>query len=127
MSRPSPPLTMAETADALGITGRWRIKRVRRLLASKERQLGVKLLLPCGRRDTGKGVRYRVTLKMLRQHCPEFFCRRDEVANQVRAHVEKINERIEELFERDKVLADELRPLLQRSRQEDARGHKRTG
>lgn len=44
-------------------------------LKAKEQATGAKILIAIGRRQEGRGVKYRVTIKTLKKRCPEWFDR----------------------------------------------------
>lgn len=91
------PLTLSRASDRLGWKGSpdARAKRLMRVLEAKERLKGIEIIV----RGIGPngGPTYRVTMRVLRRHCREFFVRgADEVAKDFKAYLERIDERIDD-------------------------------
>ena len=84
--------------------GRVPAQRLRRLLLAREDVLGVRFVIR-GRTDNSP---WHVTEPLLREHCPELFNRRDELASMLRRELDVIRDQIIELKERDKALARSL-------------------
>lgn len=56
----------------------------------------------------GSGRRYRVNVDRLRECCPEFFPRRDEIVDQVRAEISEFKDRMEEIADRQELVIDHV-------------------
>jgi hypothetical protein len=101
-------MSVAEIARALGYpqtVGRAGEKRLRRYLQRRERLLGVALFVRIG---SDAAPRYRTTLALLRAHCPELFDTRVELTELLREQVATIEDKLNELEQRDELLAEEL-------------------
>ncbi len=77
-----------------------------RLLEKKENATGHQIMTRLG--GSGRGVRYRVTLTAIRDYCPEFFSKRDEMAEVLKEQFEALEDRIAELYQRDSAIAREI-------------------
>jgi hypothetical protein len=104
--------------------------RLRRLLLTRETETGKRIMIRLpGRRRQNK----RVTWSLLRKHCPELFeskvqqLERDmrgyldaidaKISESVAAHVtDHVEPRLDELWQRDEVIAKSVRELAQRVR-----------
>jgi hypothetical protein len=104
-------LDLHRAAEAVGVgTGAKRPAQVlQRLLEAREREVGHPIMLRIS--GTGRGVRYRVALATLRDHCPELFSNRDEMAEMLREKLEDIDDRITDLYQRDTAIAREVAAL----------------
>ncbi len=101
----SPYLTLREAAAELGMgDGRIPSQRLRRMLLEREIGLGLRFML----RGRSRNSPWRVTEPLLREHCPELFDRRDELAQMLRRELDVMRDQIIELRERDKAIAQQL-------------------
>lgn len=124
---PGELLTLPDAQQRLGMAG-GRGRRLRRLLLAREAETGKRIMirLPGGRRQNK-----RVTWSLLRKHCPELFeskvqqLERDmrgyldaidaKIIESVSAHVtDHVEPRLDELWQRDEVIAESVRKLAQR-------------
>jgi hypothetical protein len=80
-----------------------------RLLKVKEHETGHKIMTRLA--GNGRGVRYRITLTAIRDYCPEFFSKRDEMAEVLREQFGLLEDRIAELYQRDTAIAREVASL----------------
>ena len=72
-------LTLKQAAVLLGLpTGKFAMRRFKKLLKAKQEATGVAILLPNTPAD-GQRTHFRVTESALREHCPELFSKRDMV------------------------------------------------
>ena len=121
-------LTFEQAASKLGWTGRGRSRRLKRACFSRERRSGSAIVTRLG---TEKKPDYRVTLGALRHAFPELFPSKvDSMQSSVRhylstidSHIrektaayvtEHVEPRLEELWERDEVIAAQVEALGQR-------------
>lgn len=141
---PDEHISLSKAAGELGWKGtpEARALRLKRVLFAKERILKREIVIR-GRGPKG-GVRYRVTMRLLRKHCREFFVRSpNEMANEFRRHLERIDERIadqidvivapqleelrmvdEELFSQLKRLAERIGPAPRNPTEPDGTRHR---
>lgn len=82
------------------------IQSLRRDIQARERLTGAKILTQLSQAPNAPLV---TTLPTLRNHFPEWFDTRSEMAELLREYVEKINEDIAELKSRDNALASRIR------------------
>jgi len=87
-------LNLGEAAQLLGLRGSRRNARRRLLdhLRAKERMLGQEIMLRLGGSD--RRPYHYVTLAILREHCPEFFVKRDEIVEILRERFSEIEDQI---------------------------------
>lgn len=108
MARPlptSPPLTLRDAAALIG----WPNTRpsARRLLRYLARRAPQALVRPTAVHTSP----YYTTVILLKTHCPEFFCHRDEVAELLRDHVAELTETLAEHRLAYRSLAARIRSL----------------
>jgi len=103
-------LSIREAADLLGMTGRFADKKLRRVLLGKEAAAGERIMIRMGSRRPW----FAVTMPLLRKWCPELFSARDEIVAMVREEMSDLREQVEELAERDAVLAGEIGACVKR-------------
>lgn len=99
-------LSLPVAAAALNLPGKPKsaATRLRRVLLAKEREHSVKIMLRMGETRPW----FAVTMPLLRQWCPELFSARDELVAMVREEMSELREQVDELTERDAVLASEI-------------------
>ena len=101
------PLSLGRAAQRIGIGD---AQRLRKYLLAKERSTGRDIMVRLG---GPYRVRYSVTLAVLRDRCPELFCRRDETAAALREHLDDalddLRSEVRHLRQRDELLAQEIR------------------
>ena len=124
---PSELLSLPDAQRRLGMPGPHG-RRLKRLLLAKEAQAGKRIMI---RLSGGRRPKPRVTWSLLRKHCPELFeskvqqLERDmrsyldaidaKIIESVSAHVtDHVEPRLEELWQRDEVIAESVRKLAQR-------------
>lgn len=94
--------------------GRVPASKLRRMLIARERDLDVLFIV----RGPTANSPWRITEPLLREHCPELFDRRDELAQMLRRELDKIRDEVRELRERDRAIAQsfgsKLRALRER-------------
>lgn len=111
MSDPKGYLSIPQAAKAVGYQGNSGVQRLRRLLKAKEAALGTQIMI---RMMGTERQQLRVTMDMLRRHCPELFSRRDEVAVELAEEFEKIRDDISELFQRQDQIAKAIQAIRNR-------------
>jgi hypothetical protein len=102
-------ITLVDAAGKLGLpaneTGRVRLFRV---LAKREKELGLQIMI---RRGGALRPRYYITMPILEEFCPEFFDRRDAVAEALGDNFDRIEESLSELVARTSSVEEKLAVL----------------
>jgi len=86
----------------------------RRLLRILKRQAPQALLKPGPHASSS----YYTTMALLKDHCPELFCKRDAMISVVRRQMVEITEELEDLRLMNNKLAAELRTMRQSERRQ---------
>lgn len=142
---PSELLSLPDAQRRLGMPGPHG-RKLKRLLVAKEQQSGKRIMI---RLSGGRRPKPRVTWSLLRKHCPELFeskvqqLERDmrgyldaidaKISESVAAHMtDQVEPRLEELWQRDEVIAESVRKLAQRVNaiarpQSTANDHRKAG
>jgi hypothetical protein len=124
---PGELLTLPDAQQRLGMAG-GRGRRLKRLLLAREAEAGKRIMI---RLSGGRRPKPRVTWSLLRKHCPELFeskvqqLERDmrgyldaidaKISESVAAHMtDQVEPRLDELWQRDEVIAESVRKLAQR-------------
>jgi len=120
-------LTLPQAQSRLKMKGP-RGLRLKRYLLAKEKRTGKQIMQRLG---GGKRASYRVTMSLLRKHCPELFKSKvDELQSNFRRYLshidarirehaaeyvaEHVDPRLQELWQRDEMLAENLDELGKR-------------
>ncbi len=124
----SQPMTWERAACVLKWDGRHRGRRLKRLVLAREKQTGKRIAIRLGGEQR---TVYRVTMSALRKHCRDLFKSKvDEVADNFKAYFKDLDERIasgvaehveeyveprlEELWQRDEKIAEQVSELGRR-------------
>ena len=82
-------------------------QKMLRVVKRRERQTGVNILV----KDGGATSPFLITEARLRDHFPELFSKRNEVARLLKQQLEDVNDKLAELKLRDNALAASIRDL----------------
>jgi hypothetical protein len=100
-------LTLDQAADFLGMTGRFRAIKLRRIILRREAETKKRILIRFGEKRTN----WRITVASIERHLPEMVSKQDDMATQIAEAVTEFTRKIDDLYQRDAALARRIRKL----------------